>query len=138
MLTIRPATAADEQAVIALWHACGLVVPHNDPAVDFRFAKCGPNSDVLVGVAESGQIVGSVMVGHDGHRGWVYYVATSPATRGQGVGRRMMDAAEDWLRERGVAKLQLMIRETNTEVADFYSRLGFEKIPRIVMNKWLR
>lgn len=138
MLTIRPATSADEQNVIALWRACGLVVPHNDPAVDFRFAKRGPNSDVLVGVVESGKIAGSVMVGHDGHRGWVYYVATAPAARGQGVGRRMMDTAEDWLRERGVAKLQLMIRETNIEMADFYSQLGFEKIPRAVMSKWLK
>lgn len=138
MLTIRPAAVTDEQAVIALWRDCGLVVPHNDPAADFRFAKRGPNSDVLVGVDESDQIAGSVMVGHDGHRGWVYYVAAAPAARGQGIGRRMMNAAEDWLRGRNVPKVQLMIRETNTAVAKFYERLNYQTEPRVVMSKWLK
>lgn len=138
MLTIRPAAVTEERAVIALWRDCGLVVPHNDPAADFRFAKRGPNSDVLVGVDESGKIAGSVMVGHDGHRGWVYYVAAAPGARKQGVGRRMMDAAENWLRERNVPKMQLMIRETNTAVADFYGRLGYQMEPRVVMSKWLK
>jgi ribosomal protein S18 acetylase RimI-like enzyme len=137
MLTIRPATSADEQAVIALWRDCGLVVPHNDPAADFRFAKQGPNSDVLVG-EESGEIAASVMVGHDGHRGLVYYVAVAPAARGRGIGRKMMNAAEDWLRERNVPKVQLMIRETNTDVAKFYERIGFVTEPRTVMSKWLK
>jgi ribosomal protein S18 acetylase RimI-like enzyme len=137
-LTIRPAAVTDEQAVIALWRDCGLVVPHNDPAADFRFAKRGPNSDVLVGVDESDQIAGSVMVGHDGHRGWVYYVAAAPALRGQGIGRRMMNAAEDWLRGRNVPKMQLMIRETNTAVAKFYERLSYQTEPRVVMSKWLK
>jgi ribosomal protein S18 acetylase RimI-like enzyme len=138
MLTIRPAAITEEQAVIALWRDCGLVVPHNDPAADFRFAKRGPNSDVLVGVDESGQIAGSVMVGHDGHRGWVYYVAAAPALRGQGIGRRMMEAAEGWLRKRNVPKMQLMIREANTAVADFYERIGYQAEPRVVMSKWLK
>ena len=50
------------------------------------------------------------MVGHDGHRGWVYYVAVDPASPGKGFGRAIMDAAEDWLRETGIQKLQLMVR----------------------------
>lgn len=138
MLTIRPAAVTEEHAVIALWCDCGLVVAHNDPVADFRFAKRGSNSDVLVGVDESGKIAGSVMVGHDGHRGWVYYVAAAPGARKQGVGRRMMDAAENWLRERNVPKMQLMIRETNTPVADFYERIGYQAEPRVVMSKWLK
>ena len=138
VLTVRPATAADEPSVVALWQACGLVVPHNDPVADFRFARRGPNSDVLVGIDESGRVAGSVMVGHDGHRGWLYYVAADPDARGAGIGRKMASAAEDWLRERGVRKVQLMIRETNTGVAEFYERVGYKTEPRVVMSKWLK
>jgi len=135
--TVKSAAAEDEQAVVALWRACDLVAAYNDPAADFRFAKSGPCSDVLLGVDDSGLIVGSVMVGHDGHRGWLYYVASSPTARGKGVGRLMVKAAENWLSQRGVAKVQLLVRETNTEVVTFYQRLGFEVAPRIVMSRWL-
>jgi ribosomal protein S18 acetylase RimI-like enzyme len=134
---VRSATAEDEQVVVALWRACDLVASYNDPVADFRFAKAGPSSDVLVGVDDAGAIAGSVMVGHDGHRGWLYYVAASPATRGTGVGRQMVQAAEDWLRQRGIAKAQLLVRETNTKVVGFYEHLGFEVAPRVVMSKWL-
>ncbi len=137
-LNIRPATPEDEAAVISLWHACGLVVSDNDPAADFRFARGGAASEVLVGENDAGRIVGSVMVGHDGHRGWLYYLATAPDTRRGGNGRRMVDAAEAWLRSRHVAKMQLMVREANTEVVSFYERIGFEVTPRVVLARWLR
>ena len=78
------------------------------------------------------------MLGHDGHRGWLYYVASSPRTRGSGIGRQMIQAAEEWLRQRGVLKAQLMVRETNTKVVSFYEHLGFEVTPRVLMSKWLR
>jgi ribosomal protein S18 acetylase RimI-like enzyme len=136
-LTIRRAEAADETRIIDLWRACGLVVSHNDPGADFRFAKAGPCSDVLVGEDENNRIRGSVMVGHDGHRGWLYYVAADPGCRGAGCGRQMVEAAEAWLRERGVVKVQLLVRETNTQVVAFYEHLGFEVTPRTVMAKWL-
>ena len=139
-LTIRPACGDDEAKVVALWKACGLVVPHNDPVADFRFALGKPNSDVLIAVANDGAndglIVGSVMVGHDGHRGWLYYVSADP--RGQGVGRAVIEAAEAWLAARGVPKAMLMIRDTNTGVRGFYETLGFETAPRVVMQKWLK
>jgi ribosomal protein S18 acetylase RimI-like enzyme len=93
---------------------------------------------VLVGIDENGRVAGSVMVGHDGHRGWLYYVAADPDARGAGIGRKMASAAEDWLRERGVRKVQLMIRETNTGVAEFYERMGYKTEPRVVMSKWLK
>ncbi len=133
---IRGARAVDEPAVVALWHACGLVASYNDPAADFRFARAGACSDVLVAEAAGG-IVGSVMVGHDGHRGWLYYVAAAPDVRGHGIGRHLVQAAEQWLRQRGVVKAQLLVRETNTKVVAFYQRLGFETAPRTVMGKWL-
>lgn len=136
-LTIRQATADDEPAVVALWRACDLVASYNDPAADFAFAKAGACSDVLVGEDEAGRLKASVMVGHDGHRGWLYYVAASPDSRGVGFGRQMVSAAEAWLRARGVVKVQLLVRETNTKVVAFYERLGFETAPRVIMGKWL-
>jgi ribosomal protein S18 acetylase RimI-like enzyme len=136
-LTVKTAAAEDEPAVVALWRACDLVASYNDPVADFRFANAGPCSDVLVAVDDDGEIVGSVMVGHDGHRGWLYYVAAHPASRGEGVGRRMVQAAEGWLRQRGVVKVQLLVRETNTKVVGFYEHLGFEVAPRVVMSRWL-
>jgi len=136
-LMIRSAALADEQDVVGLWRACDLVVSYNDPAADFRFAKTGSCSDVLVAEDDAGRIVGSVMVGRDGHRGWLYYVASDPRSRGRGFGRRMVQAAEEWLRQRGVVKAQLLVRETNTKVVSFYERLGFETAPRVVTSKWL-
>lgn len=137
-VTVRPASAADEAAVVALWRRCDLVVAYNDPVADYRFARAGACSDILVGTDAAGAISGSVMVGHDGHRGWLYYVAALPDARGLGIGRRMVEAAEDWLRERGVAKAQLLVRDTNTAVVRFYERLGYETAPRVVMGRWLR
>ena len=136
-LAVRSATAEDEGSIVALWRACDLVTPYNDPSADLRFATAGPCSDVLVGEDAAGRLVGSVMVGHDGHRGWLYYVAVSPATRGEGLGRRMVRAAEDWLRRRGVVKVQLLVRETNTGAVGFYENLGFEVAPRVIMGRWL-
>ena len=78
------------------------------------------------------------VVGHDGYRGRLYYVACAPSTRQSGVGCRMVDAAEAWLRERGVVEFHLMVRGTNTEVVAFHERLGFERMPRVAMARWLR
>jgi ribosomal protein S18 acetylase RimI-like enzyme len=133
-MKIRNATFEDEAAIIALWRTCGLTVPYNDPAMDFHFALGKPNSDILV----TEDITGSVMVGHDGHRGWLYYVAVAPAQRRKGLGGALVTAAEQWLLQRGVRKVQLMVRETNQTVAAFYQRLGYDPMPRINMQKWLK
>ncbi len=122
---------------MALWRACDLVAPYNDPAADFRFALEGACSDVLVGLSEDGRIEASVMVGHDGHRGWLYYVATHPRARGRGFGRAIVRAGEDWLGGRGVRKVQLLVRESNAAVVAFYEHLGFDLTPRVVMGRWL-
>ena len=137
-ITMRDATLDDEARVVALWRTCGLVAPYNDPVADFRFAVGGASSAVLVAQDAEGPLVGTVMVGHDGHRGWLYYVAAEPERRGRGIGRAVVDAGERWLRERGVAKVQLMVRETNTAVVSFYDRLGYEDMPRVLMSKWLK
>ena len=136
-ITIRDAVPEDEENVTALWRACGLVAAYNDPGVDFRFAVAGEASAVLVAEDAEGCVTGTVMVGHDGHRGWLYYVASMPECRGQGIGRAIVDAGEQWLRTRQVAKVQLMVRDTNTAVVQFYERLGYEDTPRVLMSKWL-
>ena len=135
-LTIEPADAADEDAVAALWRECGLTVPYNDPAADFRFALGREASDVLV-AREDGRVVATAMIGHDGHRGWLYYVAVAPALQGKGIGAQIVAAGEEWLKARGVVKVQLLVRETNTRVVAFYEKLGFEVAPRVVMSKWI-
>jgi ribosomal protein S18 acetylase RimI-like enzyme len=136
-MDIRAAKDTDEDEVVALWRDCGLVVPHNDPASDFRQARAKANSDVLTGADETGRIVAAVMVGHDGHRGWVYYLAVAPERQRHGLGRDILRAAESWLGEHGIAKIQLMIRESNADVARFYETLGFERSKVVVMQRWL-
>lgn len=133
---IRDASVLDEERVVDLWRHCGLTTDYNDPAADFRFACRGPASTILVAL-DGEQVIGSVMVGHDGHRGWIYSLAVAPDRRGQGIGREMVGAAEDWLRRHEVVKLNLMVRESNAQVAGFYERLGFDLMPRIAMAKWL-
>ena len=135
-LSIAAIEDADVAAVVALWRRCGLTRPWNDPAADIALARKGPNAAVLLGRDSSG-IVASVLVGHDGHRGWVYYVAVDPDCRHKGYGRVIMDAAEDWLRALGIEKMQLMVRSDNTQVQAFYQSLGYLEQERIVYAKWL-
>jgi ribosomal protein S18 acetylase RimI-like enzyme len=135
-LSIAAIEDADVADVIALWQACGLTRPWNDPAADIALARRGPNAAVLAG-RDGGAIVASVLVGHDGHRGWVYYVAVDPDHQHRGYGRLMMDYAEEWLRGRGIEKLQLMVRPDNSQVQAFYRSLGYAEQERIIYAKWL-
>lgn len=133
-LEIRSARYRDTEEIVTLWRAAGLTVPHNDPYEDIRFCRESGHGDVLVGLLD-GVIVASVLVGHDGHRGWIYYVAVHPDHQGAGHGQTIVDAAEAWMTARGVPKAQLMIRETNTDVRAFYDRLGYVEEPRLIMSK---
>ncbi|KAB2912575.1 MAG: GNAT family acetyltransferase [Hyphomicrobiaceae bacterium] len=135
-LTIRPIADGEEAAVLALWQACGLTRPWNDAAQDLAFARGKPNSDVLVGLAD-GIIVASAMVGHDGHRGTMYYVGVDPALRGRGFGRHMVTAAEAWLKERGVWKVNLLVRTDNEGVLGFYDGLGYAAGSSVSIEKWI-
>jgi len=136
-MQIRPFREADRAAVLALWQACGLTRPWNPPEGDLDRALAGPTSDVLVAEDDAGAVAGSVMVGDDGHRGWVYYLSVAPARQKTGLGHDLMRAAEDWLKPRGVRKLELMVREGNQPVLGFYDRLGYEREPVAVLSRWL-
>jgi len=134
--SVTPIEDDDVAAVVALWQRCELTRPWNDPVADIALARRGPNSTILIG-RDGETIIASAMVGHEGHRGWVYYVAVDPGHRGKGFGRAMMNAAEDWLRNAGIAKLQLLVRSENTEVQAFYESIGYDEQERIIYAKWL-
>jgi ribosomal protein S18 acetylase RimI-like enzyme len=135
-LAISPITDADVEPVIALWQRCGLTRPWNDPAGDIAFSRRGANATILIGRHED-KIIATAMVGHDGHRGWVYYVAVDPDHQGKDFGRIIMAATEDWLRGQGITKVMLMVRPDNTKVQAFYDKLGYDPQERVIYAKWL-
>jgi ribosomal protein S18 acetylase RimI-like enzyme len=135
-LSISTIEDRDLPEVTQLWRRAGLVREWNDPAGDIALARKDSNSTILLG-RDSGALVASVLVGHDGHRGWVYYVSVDPDHRSKGYGRDIMAAAEDWLRARGIAKLQLMVRGDNAKVHAFYESLGYYDQKRVTFAKWL-
>jgi ribosomal protein S18 acetylase RimI-like enzyme len=135
MTGVRPANATDETAVIALWHACDLTRPWNDPQADFTRAIHYAGSAIFV-AERDGELFGSVMAGFDGHRGWIYYLAVAETWRGRGTARALLDAAGEWLTAQGCPKVELMVREGNP-AAGLYERLGWEPQPVRVFARWL-
>jgi ribosomal protein S18 acetylase RimI-like enzyme len=121
---IRPFRPADEAAVIALWQACGLTRPWNDPQRDIATKLTTQPELFLVGTVNETPMA-SAMAGFDGHRGWVYYLAVDPAHQRAGHGRSLMHEVERLLAERGCPKLNLQVRSDNAEVIDFYRKLGY-------------
>ncbi|MGF0115856.1 GNAT family acetyltransferase [Promicromonospora sp. Marseille-Q5078] len=134
-LAFREIGDDDVEQVVALWEACGLTRPWNDPRLDIADARRTPTSTVLV-ACEGETVVASAMAAYDGHRGWLYYVAVDPAQQGTGLGRAAVDAGEEWLRAAGARKVQLMVRSTNPQVVSFYDRLGYADQETVVLGKW--
>lgn len=133
-MIIGPARSDQCDETGELWRRAGLTRPYNDPRQDFEFALGKPASDVLVGTID-GKIVASAMVGHDGHRGWVYYLAVDPDLQKQGLGAQMMAAVEAWQRAHGVWKLCLLVRTSNEAVKGFYDALGYAPDEVTVLSK---
>jgi ribosomal protein S18 acetylase RimI-like enzyme len=123
-MEIRSFQPGDEAAIVALWHSCGLTRPWNDPHKDIQRKLQVHPELFLVGTVE-GKVVASVMVGYDGHRGWINYLAVDPAVRRQGLGRTIMAEAENRLRALGCPKINLQVRTNNTEAIEFYKRIGY-------------
>jgi ribosomal protein S18 acetylase RimI-like enzyme len=132
----REATTRDKLSIIGLWERCGLTRPWNDPSQDFDFALEGPSSTVIV-LENDSVIVGAALVGHDGHRGSAYYVGVEPKLQRSGAGRMLMTAVEDWLRARGVWKLNLLVRRENDGVIRFYEKLGYGDQDCVALGKRL-
>ncbi len=135
-LSIRAYRPADRDQVVALWQRCGLIVSYNDPDRDIALMCATPNAEIFVGLAGD-RVVGALCVGHDGHRGYPYYVAVDPEIQGQGHGRQLMRHAEAWLGRRGIPKVNVMVRDTNEKVRGFYRGIGYEDTPRHVLGRWL-
>ncbi len=131
-LEIRPYAEPDREALIDLWQRCGLVVEHNDPDEDIDRKLAHDPEHLLVAVDRdlddgtgTGTVVGSVMVGYEGRRGWLNLLAVHPDHQGNGIGKRLMDRAESILADLGCPKINLQIRTSNTEVIEYYKELGY-------------
>jgi len=135
-LEIREFIDDDTDGVAALWQRCGLTRPWNDPAADIAFAVSSPNATILTGWTDD-ELVASAMVGHDGHRGTVYYVCVDPGRQSEGFGRTIMRAAEQWLLAKGVWKLNLVVRGDNAKVIEFYRALGYQTEDRVLLARWI-
>ena len=123
-VAIRPYHPADESALICLWQACGITRPWNDPGRDIARKQTVQPELFLVAHIED-TLVGSLMGGYDGHRGWAYYLAVLPEQRFKGIGRQLMAALERALKAMGCPKINLMVRTDNIAAHDFYERIGY-------------
>ncbi|GJG98038.1 GNAT family acetyltransferase [Cupriavidus pauculus] len=135
-MQLRPYHPTDESIVVDLWQACGLTRPWNDPRKDIARKMTTQPEMFLVGEVD-GQLMATAMIGYDGHRGWVYYLAVHPQFQGRGYGRMLMARAEALLIERGCPKINLLVRDTNDAVLAFYDRLGYGRDAAVSLGKRL-
>lgn len=134
---IRLYDDADLQAVITLWNAVlPDSAPHNDPATSIR-QKIAVERDLFLVADLAGSVVGTVMGGYDGHRGWIYSVAVDAGHRRRGIGASLLLRLEADLKSRGCLKVNLRVRAANAQVIAFYERLGFVVEPHVSMGKRL-
>ena len=127
-IQLRDFTLQDSDAVISLWERCGLTRPWNDPDKDIqrKMDELHKGGSGWFWVAEqSKRIVGVVMVGYDGHRGSVNYLAVDLDYQNNGIGRLMMRHAEAKLAAVGCPKVNLLVRTDNRDVLKFYKQLGY-------------
>jgi ribosomal protein S18 acetylase RimI-like enzyme len=133
---IRQFQLKDQETVIDLWRKVGIIRVTNDPEVDIE--KKLEHSPELFLVAEiDGKIVGSVMIGYEGHRGWINYLGVSPELQRTRIGSALMRKAEQILHDLRCPKINLMIRKSNKHVIDFYKKNGYLEDEVICMGKRL-
>ena len=134
---VRAFRDSDTDSLIALWQACGLVVPQNDPRKDI-LRKMKVNPEWLLVGERDGKLMGSCMTGYEGHRGWINYLAVHPDHRRQGFASELMKKAEEILREAGCPKINLQIRSSNATVIAFYESIGFTEDKVVSFGKRLK
>ena len=136
-MQVRAFTPADTEAVVQLWQDCELTRPWNDPHKDIA-RKLSVSPDLFwLGCDADGRIIASIMVGYDGHRGWINYLAVHPAHQRRGHARQLMQRAERALSELGCPKLNLQVRAGNEAVLAFYERLGYADDQTLSLGKRL-
>jgi ribosomal protein S18 acetylase RimI-like enzyme len=123
-MEIRTFRMDDLEVMVSLWERAGLLSLTNDPIRDIE-RKLEDSPWGLLVMDDEGVVIGSVMVGYDGHRGWINYLACDPAHRRRGVATALMTAARERLTERGCLKINLQVREGNDSAIAFYESLGF-------------
>jgi ribosomal protein S18 acetylase RimI-like enzyme len=133
---IRPYQASDEDTVIALWNECGLTRPWNNPHRDIA-RKMTEQPELFLVVVDKQEVIATAMIGFDGHRGWVYYLAVAASHRHQSIGRKLMSEAEHLLMERGCPKISLMVRSSNVSVIEFYRKLGYAQDDVVTLGRRL-
>lgn len=133
---IRSYRSSDRETLVALWAVCELLRSWNDPNLDID-RKLAHDADGLLVLEVEGRVVGSVMAGYDGHRGWVNYLAVDPEHRSKGFGVLLMAEAERRLARLGCPKVNLQVRAGNRRVVDFYRRLGYVVDEVVSMGKRL-
>lgn len=135
-MRVREFQDADETQVIDVWRACGLTRPWNDPSRDIARKK-QVQPDLFLVAEDEGTIVGTVMAGYEGHRGWINYLGVLPERQKSGIARALMDEAERRLRALGCPKINLQVRSDNEEALAFYARIGFQQDPVLSLGKRL-
>ena len=135
-MNIRMYQSTDNKSLIALWDICNLTVSWNDPQKDIK-RKIDENPDLFFVGEINGQIIASCMAGYDGHRGWIYYLAIHPDHQKKGLAKLIMTHAENNLKSMGCPKINLMVRDTNVSVIDFYKTIGYANDSVCVLSKRL-
>lgn len=123
-IQIRAYAPDDREAVVAVWRAAGLIRPVNSPYRDID-RKLAIDPEGLLVAVDGDAVVGTVMAGYDGHRGWINYMGVDPSRHREGIGRVLIEAAVELLRGRGCSKVNLQVLRTNAGVIEFYEKAGF-------------
>jgi len=126
-----------QDAVVDLWRKCNLVVPQNDPVEDIQ-RKLVFQPDLFFVAILDGKVIGSIMVGYEGHRGWMNYLAVLPEHQRSGYGRKLVEKAVDELKRLGCLKVNLQVRRSNVSVVEFYKHLGFKDDDVVGLGKRLK
>lgn len=135
-MIIRSFNSGDRNSIVQLWKDCGLVVPWNNPQLDIERKSEDNPEEILVGLIND-DVVASAIVGYDGHRGWVYYLAVHPQHQRKGLGNQIMKYAENHLLKSGCPKINIMVRMTNLNVIKFYESIGYKKENIVTLGKRL-
>jgi len=126
-----------QDAIVDLWRKCNLTVPQNDSVEDIR-RKLVFQPELFFVALFDGKVIGSIMVGYEGHRGWLNYMAVLPEHQRHGYGRKLVEKAVDELRRLGCLKVNLQVRRSNVSVVEFYKHLGFKDDDVVSLGKRLK
>ncbi len=126
-----------QEAVVDLWRKCNLVVPQNDPIQDIH-RKFAFQPELFFVALLDRKVIGSIMVGYEGHRGWLNYMAVRPEHQRHGYGRKLVEKAIDELKKLGCLKVNLQVRRNNLSVVEFYKHLNFRDDDVVSLGKRLK